>query len=278
MVTRREQVFACRAAVDGGARRMGASFPFDDLEALERLMHLHGGQTAAIVLAPCGARAPSPGYLRGVRALCDKLGTVLVFDETLSGFRVHEGGAQALYGVEADLMVFGENLANGMPLGVLAGRRELIEAVQAAEPLRADIACLAAAKAVLDKISREPVLSALRVSGAEVQAETAARLKACGLEDVVELAGDPAAGRLQFRRLPGVDPQAIRSLWVNECRAHRLFTLGAVNMSYAHGEREIAVLLAAFEQAADRLVLALRQSVPQPRSRVSKTPAAPSFG
>ena len=278
MVTRREQVFACRAAVDGGARRMGASFPFDDLEALERLMHLHGGQTAAIVLAPCGARAPSPGYLKGVRALCDKIGTVLVFDETLSGFRVHEGGAQALYGVEADLMVFGENLANGMPLGVLAGRCELIEAVQAAEPLRADIACLAAAKAVLDKISREPVLSALRVSGAEVQAETAARLKACGLEDVVELAGDPAAGRLQFRRLPGVDPQEIRSLWVNECRAHRLFTLGAVNMSYAHGEREIAVLLAAFEQAADRLVLALRQSVPQPRSRVTKTRAAPSFG
>src|ERR1700761_303994 len=277
-VTRRQQVSACRTASDGAAKRMGAaSFPFDDLEALERLMHLHAGQTAAIVLAPCGARAPSPGYLKGVRALCDKLGAVLVFDETVSGFRVHEGGAQALYGVEADLMVFGENLANGMPLGVLAGRRELIEAVQAAEPLRADIACLAAAKAVLDKISREPVLSALRVSGAEVQAETAALLKICGLQDVVELAGDPAAGRLQFRRMPGIDPQAIRSLWVNECRAHRLFTLGAVNMSYAHGEREIAVLLAAFEQAADRLVLALRQAVPQPRPRVS-TPTAPSFG
>ena len=131
---------------------------------------------------------------------------------------------------------------------------------------------------MLDKISREPVLSALRTGGAEIQAETAARLKACGLQDVVELAGDPAAGRLQFRRMPGVDPQAIRSLWVNECRAHRLFTLGAVNMSYAHGEREIAVLLAAFEQAAERLVLALRQALPQPRSRVSGLGPPPSFG
>lgn len=280
IATRREQVFACRTAADGGARRLaGATFPFDDLQALERLMHLHGRETAAIVLAPCGGAAPSPGYLKGVRALVDRIGAVLVFDETLSGFRVHQGGAQALYGVKADLMVFGENLANGMPLGVLAGRRELVEAVQASEPLRADIACLAAAKAVLDKIHREPVLSALRVGGAEIQAETAARLKACGLDEIVELAGDPAAGRLRFRRLPGVDPQMVRSLWMNECRAHRLFTLGAVNMSYAHGEREIGVLLAAFEQAADRLVLALRQAVPQPRSRSPRrAPAASRFG
>ena len=58
---------------------------------------------------------------------------------------------------------------------------------------------------------------------------------------------------------------------MNECRAHRLFTLGAVNMSYAHGEREIAVLLAAFDHAADRLALALRLVVPQPRPKVAQS-------
>jgi hypothetical protein len=66
---------------------------------------------------------------------------------------------------------------------------------------------------------------------------------------------------------------------MNECRAHHLFTLGAVNMSYVHGEREIAVLLAAFEQAADRLALALRQAVPQPRLQGStRTRAARRIG
>ncbi len=274
LVTGREPVFVCRAAEAGDARRLnGERFPFDDLAALERLMALHD-DVAAVVLAPCGGRPPSPGYLAGVRALCSRIGAVLVFDETLSGFRVHEGGAQALYGVEADLMVFGESLANGMPLGVLAGRRDLVAAVQDCEPLRADIASLAAAKAVLDKIKAEPVLSALRVGGAEIQAETAARLKAAGLDELVELVGDPAAGRLEFHRAPGVDPQAVRSLWMNECRTHRLFTLGAVNMSYAHGEREIAVLLTAFEQAADRLALALRQVIPQPRSQSPRETSA----
>lgn len=263
--TGREPVFVCRGAEGGDARRLaGARFPFDDLPALERLVELQG-PAAAIVLAPCGPSAPSAGYLAGLRALCDRHGMVLVFDETLSGFRVHEGGAQALYGVEADLTVFGESLANGMPLGVLAGRRELVQAVQAAEPLRADIAALAAAKAVLRKIEAEPVIATLRVGGAEIQAETGRRLREAGLDDLVALAGDPAAGRLEFRRRPGIDPQAVKSLWMNECRAHRLFTLGAVNMSYAHGEHEIAVLLAAFDHAADRLALALRQAIPQPR-------------
>jgi glutamate-1-semialdehyde 2,1-aminomutase len=275
IVAGREQVFMGRAAADDGAalRLNAPRFPFDDLDALERLMQLHGDDTAAIVLAPCGGREPSPSYLKGVKALCARIGAVLVFDETVSGFRVHEGGAQALYGVEADLMVFGESLANGMPLGVLAGRKDLVDAVQAAEPLRADIASLAAAKAVLTKITTEPVIVTLRVGGAEIQAETAARLKAAGLDAMIELTGDPAASRLQFHPLPGVDPQALKSLWMNECRAHRLFTLGAVNMSYAHGEREIAVLLAAFDQAAERLALALCQVVPQPRPRV-----ASSFG
>ena len=287
IVTGRELVLVCRAAAEGtgGARRLdGAPFPFDDIAALERLMQLGGGETAAIVLAPCGARTPSPGYLKEVRALARKAGAVLVFDETLSGFRVHEGGAQSLYGVEADLMVFGESLANGMPLGVLAGRRDLVEAVQAAEPLRAEVASLAAAKAVLHRLKAEPVIATLRVGGAEIQAETAERLKGHGLDALVQLTGDPAAGRLQFRRPPsgplaGVDPHAVKSLWMNECRAHRLFTLGAVNMSYAHGEREIAVLLAAFERAADRLALALRQAIPQPQPEGREpTRAAASFG
>jgi glutamate-1-semialdehyde 2,1-aminomutase len=265
--TGRERVYVCRGAMEAvGHRRLGApSFPFDDLPALERLMEVHGGETAGLMLAPCGHRSPSSGYLKGVRALCDRMGAVLIFDETLSGFRVHEGGAQALYGVSADLMVFGESLANGMPLGVLAGRRELVEASQAADPLRADIASLAAAQAVLTKLRLEPVIGALRTGGAEIQAEVEARLLGAGLADVVTLAGDPASSRLEFRAARGIDPADLKSLWMNECLAHRLFTLGAVNMSYAHGERDIAVLLAAFDQAADRLASAVRQATPQSR-------------
>ena len=273
--TGREQVFICRGAADAvGARRLAEpGFPFDDLGALERLMELHGDDVAALVLAPCAGRAPSPDYLQGVRTQCDRLGTVLVYDETLSGFRAHEGGAQALFGVRADLMVFGPNLANGMPLGVLAGRRELVAAAQNADPLKADIACLAAARAVLAKLKAEPVIATLRAGGEEIRARTEVRLAEAGLEGVVQITGDAAAGRLAFRGGAGVDPAALKSAWINECLAHRLLILGAVNMSYAHGDREIAALLAAFDQAADRLASALRLGIPQPRPS-----AAQSYG
>jgi len=241
--TGREQVFVCRGAeAAGGSRRpAGPIFPFDDLPALERLTALHGDDVAALVLAPCAGRAPSAGYLEGVRALCDRIGAVLVFDETLSGFRVHEGGAQALFGVRADLM--------------------------------ADIAVLAAAKAVLTRIKAEPVIAALRAGGAEILARTRNRLVQADLQRMIEIGGDPAAGRLIFRGEAGVDPATVKAMWINACFTHRLFTLGSVNMSYAHGDREIAALLAAFDQAADRLVAALGRGVPQPRLS-----AAQSYG
>ncbi len=264
--TGRERIYACRSAGRGGSHAgyLGGlpTFPFDELPALERLLEHDGPDVAALVLAPSSTRAPSPGYLAGVRSLADRHGAVLIFDEALTGFRVHEGGAQALWGVEADMTVFGESLANGMPIGALAGRRDLVTLARGAEYLNADVASLAAAKAVLTKIGAEPVIAALRIAGAEVQAETGALLRAAGLEDAVTVEGDPAAMRVVFRPgalgLPESDAASMQYLWISECHAHRLFTLGALNMSYAHGDREIGVLLAALHQAVDGLSLALR--------------------
>jgi glutamate-1-semialdehyde aminotransferase len=273
--TGRDQVFVCRGAEAAGSSRRpaGPTFPFDDLAALERLTALHDEDAAALVLAPGAGRAPSAGYLEGVRALCDRIGAVLVFDETASGFRVHEGGAQGLFGVRADLLVFGPSLANGMPLGVLAGRRELVAAAQGADPLKADIAALAAAKAVLGRIKDEPVIAALRAGGMVIRVQTQDRLAEAGLERMIEIGGDAAAGRLIFHGEGGVDPATVKAMWINACFAHRLFTLGSVNMSYAHGDREVAALLAAFDQAADRLAAALGRGVSQPRPS-----AAQSYG
>jgi len=270
--TGRDLAFACRT-VGRDKRSSLPSFPFDDIPALERLLDQHGEDTAALVLAPGAFRAPSPGYLAAVRALADKHGAVLIFDEALSGFRVHEGGAQGLWGVQADLVVFGESLANGMPIGALVGRRDLVQAARDAEHLGVDIASLAAAKAVLIKIANEPVIATLRIGGAEIQAELGALLRGAGLEEAVQIEGDPAAMRLAFNPaalgLDEADGAVMKSLWITECHAHRLFTLGALNMSYAHGDREIGVLLAAGGQAVEGLALALRLAPHSPRRRAA---------
>jgi glutamate-1-semialdehyde 2,1-aminomutase len=102
---------------------------WNDLDLLRaRLMHR---DVAAVIMEPamCNTSAISPaaGYLEGVREVCDETGTILVFDEVITGFRLAPGGAQQLLGVTPDLATFGKAIANGFPVAALAGRRDLME-------------------------------------------------------------------------------------------------------------------------------------------------------
>ena len=101
---------------------------YNDVEAVERV--LAGRDVAALILEPIlqniGVVKPEPGYLERLRALCDRYGTVLVFDEVKTGFRHALGGYQAISGVIPDLCVFGKAVANGYPVGVIGGKREIM--------------------------------------------------------------------------------------------------------------------------------------------------------
>ncbi|MEZ5783987.1 MAG: aminotransferase class III-fold pyridoxal phosphate-dependent enzyme [Rhizobiaceae bacterium] len=103
--------------------------PWNDLDVVEK--RLAGGDVAAIIMeaAMCNAGAvhPAPGYLEGVRAACDKYGTVLIFDEVITGFRLAPGGAQERFGVTPDLSTFGKAIANGFPVAAIVGRADLMD-------------------------------------------------------------------------------------------------------------------------------------------------------
>jgi glutamate-1-semialdehyde 2,1-aminomutase len=102
---------------------------WNDLERLEK--RLRKGDVAGVIMEPamCNTSAirPREGYLAGVRALCDELGIVLIFDEVITGFRVAPGGAQALLGVTPDLAVFGKAIANGLPVAAIAGKAAIMD-------------------------------------------------------------------------------------------------------------------------------------------------------
>lgn len=102
---------------------------WNDPDALTAAINAHGGSIAAVLMEPmmlnAGAIEPAEGYLQHVRDLCTQRGIVLIFDETISGFRVSLGGAAERYGVAPDLAVYGKAMAAGWPCAALAGRREL---------------------------------------------------------------------------------------------------------------------------------------------------------
>lgn len=105
-------------------------FHYNDLEGLEAILKANKDDMAAIIVTPVGhplaapVEMPKPGYLEGVRALADKYGALLVFDEIRSGFRVSLGGAQEYFGVTPDLSTFGKAMANGYAIAALVGKRE----------------------------------------------------------------------------------------------------------------------------------------------------------
>jgi glutamate-1-semialdehyde 2,1-aminomutase len=102
---------------------------WNNLQLVEE--RLNGGDVAALIMEPAmcntSAIAPRAGYLEGVRAACSKAGTLLIFDEVITGFRLSSGGAQKLFGVTPDLATFGKAIANGFPVAALAGRADLMD-------------------------------------------------------------------------------------------------------------------------------------------------------
>jgi glutamate-1-semialdehyde 2,1-aminomutase len=112
---------------------------FNDLESVRRRLQAHAGNVAAVIVEPVvgnmGVVPPRPGFLEGLRRLCDEHGALLVFDEVMTGFRVARGGAQERYGVRPDLTTLGKVIGGGLPVGAYGGRTDLLSLVAPEGPV-----------------------------------------------------------------------------------------------------------------------------------------------
>ena len=154
---------------------------YNDLASVRRLLDANPGQVAAIIVEPVAANMgvvpPQPGFLQGLRTLCDETGALLIFDEVITGFRLAPGGAQAYYGVRADLVTYGKIIGGGMPVGAYGGSRALLEQVAPLGPvyqagtLSGNPVAMAAGLAQLQILARTPeVYSELERRGALLEA------------------------------------------------------------------------------------------------------------
>ncbi|MGV8961500.1 MAG: glutamate-1-semialdehyde 2,1-aminomutase [Stenotrophomonas sp.] len=125
--------------VPAGLSELTLTLPYNDFDAATQLFAEQGAEIAGLIIEPVVGNAncipPREGYLQHLRALCTQYGTVLIFDEVMTGFRVALGGAQAHYGITPDLTTFGKIIGGGMPVGAYGGRRDLLSQIAPSGPI-----------------------------------------------------------------------------------------------------------------------------------------------
>ncbi|MDB5815208.1 MAG: aminotransferase class-III [Rhodocyclales bacterium] len=227
------------------------TFPYNDAEALDRLLSTHKGEFAAVILEPMNVAEPLPGYLEALRDITHRHGALLVFDETITGFRYELGGAQARFGVTPDLATFGKGMANGYPVSAVCGKAEymhMMEEIFFSFTFGGELLSLAAAKTTMEKLQREPVIATLKSRGARIKTSLAEKIVQHGVGEFASLAGDATWSFFALRDTPQYSAWHIKTLFLQEMFARGIITLGTHNISYAHGEADVDRLLAVYDE------------------------------
>lgn len=185
-----ETAIASSAGVPEAIAGMTVVVDYNDLDALKTAFKKHKGKIAAVLLEPIAANMgvvpPADGFLQGIRELCDQDKTILIFDEVITGFRVAYGGAQELFGINADLTCLGKIIGGGLPLAALGGQADIMDTlaplgdVYQAGTLSGNPIATAAANTTLDILSDENCYSKL---------ETMTAILEKGLNEAAKQAG-----------------------------------------------------------------------------------------
>ena len=244
---------------------------YNHLESLEPLLAKHKGEVAAILVEPIAGNMnmimPVKGFLQGLRELCDRYGALLIFDEVMTGFRVHLGGAQALYGIRPDLTVLGKVIGGGMPVGAVGGPCDLMDqlapqgAVYQAGTLSGNPIAMAAGLATLNQLDHT-VYEKLHRTGGQLIKGLIERASQAG----VALTGCYQAGMFgfSFSEQPVID--FVTVMECNKIKFKRFFHVMLQNgiylapsafetgfISLAHGAIEVEKTLKAAEVAFSQL-------------------------
>ena len=241
-------------------QKLTKTFEYNDLDSLRRLLLEHRDEYALVMLEPLSFSSPEPGFLEGVKELAHQHGALLGFDEVVSGFRVHAGGAQALFGVTPDVASFGKGMANGLPLSCVVGRKDVMECFEHiffSSTFGGETVALAAANKFLDIIADGTVLSAMEKHGDRLKHGVAQVISECSLEDKMECVGHGAHWGLILKSTSPDDSLLWRSYLIQECIKRGYLFFGSHNPTRAHDQQVLDYAMAVYSEVlpmfSDRL-------------------------
>lgn len=237
--------------VPSTTKELTHSFEFNSIDTLKEILNSRGRDIAAVVIEPMNIVYPKEGFLEDVARLTRQAEALLIFDETITGFRFALGGAQEFFDVTPDLATFGKGLANGYPLSAIVGRADimrLMEEVFFSSTFGGETLSLAAAKATLAKLEREDVLPRIAKKGESLIVGVESLIERHDMADLISISGHPSWSFLTFKETPSVDSWSIKSLFLQEIFESGFLTFGTHNISFAHTDEQVAGLLDAYNR------------------------------
>jgi glutamate-1-semialdehyde 2,1-aminomutase len=249
-----------------------SAVPYNDIQAIETLIAAHPGEIAGIILEPAGPVEASPDYLEHLRQISDDHGIVLIFDEIVSGFRLHLGGAQAQYGVTPHLSCFGKAMGNGMPISAIVGLDDYMspmEDIFFSGTFGGEALSLAASLATLTKLEELDAPAFFHRSGQQMASRTTEILEKYGLHSRYTVKG-PSWRPLLVTTEKNENAIIATSLLRQELVANGLLMGAAFNLCTSHDDTTRDEALMAIEQAIKTVAAAYESNSPEAALRGKK--------
>jgi len=221
-------------------------FEYNNIESLRNLLSSLNNKVAAVIMEPMNAVYPKQGFLEEVLKSTHEAGALLVFDETITGFRFARGGAQEFFGVTPDLSTFGKGMANGFPLSAVVGRREIMmemEEIFFSGTFGGELLSLAAAKVVLQRHLTEDICGELSSAGQNLSEQTEQAIVDSSLETKIKISGHPSWRFINWYPTEEYSVEEIKTYFMQEVFMRGVLVLSTHNITLAHTPKVITEIV-----------------------------------
>ena len=240
-------------------------FEYNDLDKVQEYFETYWGEVAAVITEAVENDAPKGDFLKQLKEICHANGALLIFDEVVNGFRFSIGGAQQYFGVTPDLSTFGKAAANGMPLSVVAGRKDIMEEVDKkifiSTTFGGDCLSLAAGIAVMKELESGEVNRAIWEKGTYLQENF--RKLAKDIDVPIDLKGYPCRMSLEYTDYAGKRDWLYNSIFMQESVKRGVLLGWNIFPCYTHTREDLDFTLNVFEDAMKVYREALRSGHPE---------------
>jgi glutamate-1-semialdehyde 2,1-aminomutase len=237
--------------VPAATSQLTVPFQYNNIQSLAKIFMDYPNKVAAVILEPMTSEFPTKGFLQEIKNLCEKNGTILIFDETITGFRFTRGGAQELFQVSPHLSTFGKGIANGYPLSVVCGRKEIMKEMENiffSGTFGGELLSLAAANVVLAMHQRNTVSPNLFEAGEDLSNKLQELIIETEMTEVLKVKGHATWKFLDWSESAGYSPLEIRTFFMQEMFRRGLLILGTHNVSLAHNTKTRKKILETYSE------------------------------